>query len=317
MVPALLNDLYVIRFAICSQNASESDVIYAWNVISASATELLAGRRESSKDGEREPGPSGPSALSFESVSESDDEVFNTDFDDEFIFDNQRAHIRRAHLTRSFFFRMISDPKSYHPPRHYQQRGPVTRTRSLSVGSHSPPAGTPPASAPPTHPALPVADDASNTNQRASPQQQQPKQPEHAASIHTSSHLSLDAPDIALNGSDPDDAIFISSSAQHGSRMRKPSPPILVPQRELNDDLVCHNHSAYGSAPAALNSPLSSPLSSPSRANNNNSNGHVLDGHATPDVTSAAADKSAVNKAMKIQGNVTSHNGHVTNGGHQ
>lgn len=129
MVPALLNELYVIRFAICSQSASEADVEYAWDVISAFASELLAGRRESATNSDR---------LSKESASESDDEVFNTDFDDEFIFDHQRCHLQRAHLKRNFFFKMVSDPKSYNPR---VLRSLSGRHRSHSVGSSSPGSG--------------------------------------------------------------------------------------------------------------------------------------------------------------------------------
>ncbi|XP_070207311.1 aromatic-L-amino-acid decarboxylase-like [Littorina saxatilis] len=130
MVPALLNELYVIRFAICSHDANERDVNFAWDVISASATELLAGRRDSSKEGEA-------GRSSFESISESDDEVFNTDFDDEFIFDHQRCHVRRAHMKRNLFFKMVSDPKSYNPR--------VLRSLSGRLRSHSleSPAGNP------------------------------------------------------------------------------------------------------------------------------------------------------------------------------
>jgi len=42
MVPALINDDYVIRFAICAQNAVDDDVIFAWNVIAEMATDVLA-----------------------------------------------------------------------------------------------------------------------------------------------------------------------------------------------------------------------------------------------------------------------------------
>jgi len=42
MVPALINDDYVIRFAVCAQNAVVDDVIFAWNVISEMATHVLA-----------------------------------------------------------------------------------------------------------------------------------------------------------------------------------------------------------------------------------------------------------------------------------
>ncbi|XP_076451303.1 aromatic-L-amino-acid decarboxylase-like [Babylonia areolata] len=137
MVPALLNELYVIRFAICAQNATEDDVNYAWDAISALATELLAGQRDSSKEG-----GGGEAGTSSESVADLDDEVFNTDFDDEFIFDNQRCHVRRSHQQRSLFFKMVSDPKSYHPR---VLRLPGGRQRSYSLDSHD---GAAPVSAP-------------------------------------------------------------------------------------------------------------------------------------------------------------------------
>ena len=42
MVPALINDDYVIRFAVCAQHAVDDDVVFAWNVISEMATDVLA-----------------------------------------------------------------------------------------------------------------------------------------------------------------------------------------------------------------------------------------------------------------------------------
>ena len=42
LVPVLINDNYVIRFAICAQHAIDDDVIFAWNAISEMATEVLA-----------------------------------------------------------------------------------------------------------------------------------------------------------------------------------------------------------------------------------------------------------------------------------
>jgi len=42
MVPALINDDYVIRFAVCAQHAVDDDVAFAWNVISEMATDVLA-----------------------------------------------------------------------------------------------------------------------------------------------------------------------------------------------------------------------------------------------------------------------------------
>jgi len=41
MVPALINDSYVIRFAVCAQHATEDDVTFAWRVISVMATDVV------------------------------------------------------------------------------------------------------------------------------------------------------------------------------------------------------------------------------------------------------------------------------------
>ena len=42
MVPALINDYYVIRFAVCAQQARDDDVTFAWHVISEMATDVVA-----------------------------------------------------------------------------------------------------------------------------------------------------------------------------------------------------------------------------------------------------------------------------------
>jgi len=42
MVPALINDDYVIRFAVCAHHAVDDDVAFAWSVISEMATDVLA-----------------------------------------------------------------------------------------------------------------------------------------------------------------------------------------------------------------------------------------------------------------------------------
>ena len=41
MVPALINDFYVIRFCVCAQNATDDDINIAWNVISNTATHVI------------------------------------------------------------------------------------------------------------------------------------------------------------------------------------------------------------------------------------------------------------------------------------
>lgn len=41
MVPACIHGRFVIRFCVCAQDAKDSDIEYAWKVISDFATELL------------------------------------------------------------------------------------------------------------------------------------------------------------------------------------------------------------------------------------------------------------------------------------
>ncbi|KAH8038948.1 hypothetical protein HPB51_004060 [Rhipicephalus microplus] len=41
MVPASLNDRYVIRFCVCAPNACDADIVYAWHIVSQFTTELL------------------------------------------------------------------------------------------------------------------------------------------------------------------------------------------------------------------------------------------------------------------------------------
>jgi len=42
MVPAVINDDYVIRFAVCSVNASDDDIAYAWTVVAETTSRLTS-----------------------------------------------------------------------------------------------------------------------------------------------------------------------------------------------------------------------------------------------------------------------------------
>ncbi|CAN7984781.1 unnamed protein product, partial [Ixodes hexagonus] len=84
MVPASLNDQYVIRFCVCAPNATDDDITYAWDVITQFTTELIQEVAQ----------------LKEESV----DEVF--------LLDRKQHSLR---YKRSFFVRMVSDPKLYNP----------------------------------------------------------------------------------------------------------------------------------------------------------------------------------------------------------
>ncbi|XP_001656857.2 aromatic-L-amino-acid decarboxylase [Aedes aegypti] len=80
MVPASVNERYVIRFCATAQNAMVEDIDYAWDVITDFAAEILE--------------------------KEQADEVTE-------IVDRRKTHTLAQ--KRSFFVRMVSDPKIYNP----------------------------------------------------------------------------------------------------------------------------------------------------------------------------------------------------------
>ena len=75
MVPALINDQYVIRFAICAQNACEDDILFAWNVIGEMAVEVLEACRSSN---ENDVTKSSEKLQSLDPTKEDDEEVKDT-----------------------------------------------------------------------------------------------------------------------------------------------------------------------------------------------------------------------------------------------
>ncbi|XP_044753420.1 aromatic-L-amino-acid decarboxylase isoform X2 [Coccinella septempunctata] len=85
MVPASVKDTYFIRFCVVAQHATEDDINYAWNVISEFATELLE---------------------TITGEKEIQDEVY------ELSLEKKRNILA---YKRSFFVRMVSDPKIYNP----------------------------------------------------------------------------------------------------------------------------------------------------------------------------------------------------------
>ncbi|XP_041377556.1 aromatic-L-amino-acid decarboxylase-like isoform X2 [Gigantopelta aegis] len=130
MVPALINEHFVIRFAICAERACDKDITYAWDVIVEMTSELLLNRRDSNRQLEK--------AVVEESPSdEEDDEVF-PEFDHEMIFDNQRCNLQRARLRRNLFLKMVSDPKSYHHHVFKSLDIDNMRIRSQSLGESDP-----------------------------------------------------------------------------------------------------------------------------------------------------------------------------------
>lgn len=97
MVPASLNGKYVIRFCVCAQNASNADVDHAYRVIAQFATDLYEIMDMEQKN-KQEPKDT------TEEI-EAADEVFMLD----------RKRQMSLRYKRSFFVRMVSDPKLYNP----------------------------------------------------------------------------------------------------------------------------------------------------------------------------------------------------------
>lgn len=95
MVPASLNGQYVIRFCVCAENANNADIDHAYRVFSQFATdlyEIMDMEKKEHKDEEVK-----------EEESEAVDEVFMLD----------RKRQMSLRYKRSFFVRMVSDPKLY------------------------------------------------------------------------------------------------------------------------------------------------------------------------------------------------------------
>ncbi|XP_060584603.1 aromatic-L-amino-acid decarboxylase-like [Ruditapes philippinarum] len=122
MVPALVNEYYVIRFAVCAETAAEDDIKYAWKEIANAAEDLMSSKSELEKTKVFD-----KFDLCELSETESEDEVFDQElFDPELIFDQQRSTLKRACERRNLFHRMVSDPKGFNR----------TLLRALSIDGH-------------------------------------------------------------------------------------------------------------------------------------------------------------------------------------
>ncbi|XP_054159874.1 tyrosine decarboxylase-like [Oppia nitens] len=100
MVPASLNDKFVIRFCVCAQRATNEDVDHAFKVISDMATDLFEMMEMDTKVRK---------AVEEEQKENAEDEAV----DEVFMLDRKRKMSLR--YKRSFFVRMVSDPKLYNP----------------------------------------------------------------------------------------------------------------------------------------------------------------------------------------------------------
>ncbi|XP_053642380.1 aromatic-L-amino-acid decarboxylase [Cherax quadricarinatus] len=104
MVPASLNDKYVIRFCVCRQTATDEDIEYAWNVITDFATDI---QDEIEK-------------IQIEETIENEEELEkkeekNLEITDDVLQMLEEKSKKSLRYKRSFFVRMVSDPKIYNP----------------------------------------------------------------------------------------------------------------------------------------------------------------------------------------------------------
>ena len=139
MVPALVNDKYVIRFAVCAQNANDDDITFAWNVTSEMATEVIeacdsnkeseaAIERLASLELEEEEGVV-PNGVILEDLGSEQEKAEPEEEDEVFLYDDNipsipslptRYDVGRSiglnpNRRRNLLLRMISDPKCYNP----------------------------------------------------------------------------------------------------------------------------------------------------------------------------------------------------------
>ena len=108
MVPASLNDKFVIRFCVCAQHATESDILTAYEIISRFAADLYEILQLDEKARKEEEDYNEAHAKEKREAPEDDESV-----DEVFVLDRKKKMSLR--YKRSFFVRMVSDPKLYNP----------------------------------------------------------------------------------------------------------------------------------------------------------------------------------------------------------
>ncbi|PIO64939.1 pyridoxal-dependent decarboxylase domain protein, partial [Teladorsagia circumcincta] len=118
MVPASLNDRFVIRFCVCAENASENDIDTAYNIISQTAQHIL-------HEGAALPIVEDKEAEQLEEMGydaeagriEADAARERGLADSQLSKEEMLAQKRNETLAkrRSFLVRMVSDPKCYNP----------------------------------------------------------------------------------------------------------------------------------------------------------------------------------------------------------
>lgn len=128
LIPASLNDKFVIRFCVCAENACDEDIVYAYEVISRSSKELFEIIKLEAEAKEKLVSTSlekAESPLAIEALAEEREEEAKPDESKEIselikeendivqdvVVLDRRNHQKSLRYRRSFFVRMVSDPK--------------------------------------------------------------------------------------------------------------------------------------------------------------------------------------------------------------
>lgn len=109
MVPASLSDRFVIRFCVCAQHATESDIHTAYQIISRFASDLYEILKIDEKARQEEEDYTQRVMNEVTTGAREEDESV----DEVFVLDRKKKMSLR--YKRSFFVRMVSDPKLYNP----------------------------------------------------------------------------------------------------------------------------------------------------------------------------------------------------------
>ncbi|XP_076067659.1 aromatic-L-amino-acid decarboxylase-like isoform X2 [Oratosquilla oratoria] len=105
MVPASLNDKYVIRFCVCAESATEDDIDLAWEIIEQFASDMLAITQLEQKDNKK----------MAEAEENKENKANEEEASEDMVQVLDRKNKRSLRYKRSFFVRMVSDPKIYNP----------------------------------------------------------------------------------------------------------------------------------------------------------------------------------------------------------
>lgn len=160
MVPAIVNDDYVIRFAVCAPNAKDDDIDYAWDVISDTARDVSAAcAAESDEENEALKEIRRIESVESDDVGPLERSLEDEEGDEVFLFDNNIPSVPSLipvlpktpaeampnyPRRRNQLLRMISDPKCYNPKllRSFSHEDPTSpRPLSHTSGAAGRPSG--------------------------------------------------------------------------------------------------------------------------------------------------------------------------------